>query len=90
MEHCKFLFVKCKPGGGGGCVIDDDVAFADVVPRFDASVQVIYSSVFVLPSDMSVRNESECLENGCWSDDDLAIEQFFISSVLFSVCKHVI
>lgn len=39
-EHLEFG-LKCKPGGGGGCVIDDDVAFADVVPRFDASVQVI-------------------------------------------------
>lgn len=57
------FLARFKPAGG--CVIDNDVAFAVSVPRFDASVQVTYSSVFVLPSDTSVRIDSYCLTNGC-------------------------
>lgn len=44
---CKLTF---QPGL---CVVD----VAVIIPRFDASVHVTYSSVFVLPSDISAAVE---------------------------------
>lgn len=72
LQHRSHFYVRFEPGT---CVVDDELAVVSIIPRFDASVQVVYSSVFVLPSDISVAFLfiSEPRLNGCWSDDDLAI-----------------
>lgn len=63
-QHRSHLSVRFEPGT---CVVDDELAVVGIIPRFDASVHVMYSSVFVLPSDISVvfLFKSEPRLNGC-------------------------
>lgn len=51
LQHRSHFKVRFEPGT---CVVDDELAVVVIIPRFDASVHVMYSSVFVLPSDTSV------------------------------------
>lgn len=64
LQHRSHFKVRFEPGT---CVVDDELAVVGIIPRFDASVHVMYSSVFVLPSETSVvfLFISEPCLNGC-------------------------